>query len=97
MRKRVNSMIRFDSEINNPVQEAINIINNINVNKGAMFYDRDKNYYLNQYFTVLNERLINNKTLEEVGQMLGVTRTRIWQLECKLKRILIEKMNRYVK
>ena len=87
-------MIRFDSEINNPVQEAINIVNNIKIHKSAisMLYNRDKNYFRNQYFTVLNERLINNKTLEEVGQMLNVTRTRIWQLECKLKRILNEKM-----
>lgn len=87
-------MIRFDSEINNPVQEAINIINNIKIHKSAisMLYNRDNNYFRNQYFTVLNERLINSKTLEEVGQMLGVTRTRIWQLECKLKRILSKQM-----
>lgn len=87
-------MIYFDSEINNPVQEAIDIINNIKIHKCAlsMVYNVDENYFRNQYLTVLNERLINGKTLDEVGRMLNRTRNRIWQLERKLKRILNEKM-----
>ena len=87
-------MIRFDSEINNPIQEAIDIINNIKIHKSAIsvLCNRDKNYFRNQYLTVLKERFINNKTLEEVGQMLNVTRTRIWQIETRLKEILFEKM-----
>ena len=86
--------IHFDSEINNPVQEAVNIINNIKIHKSALsiVYNIDESYYRNQYLTVLKERFINNKTLEEVGQMLNVTRTRIWQLESKLKRILQKQM-----
>ena len=87
-------MIRFDSENNNPIQEAINVINNIKISNHAlsMVYNIDESYYKKQYLTVLKERLINNKTLEEVGQMLNVTRTRIWQLEAKLKRILQKQM-----
>jgi len=90
----VINMIRFDSEIDNPVQEAIDIINNIKISSAAIknVYKADENYFRNRYFTILKERLINNKTLEEVGQMLNVTRTRIWQLECKLKRILSKQM-----
>ena len=93
-------MIRFDSEINNPVQEAIDIINNIEISPAAIknVYQADENYFRNRYFTILNERLINNKTLVEVGQMLGISRNRIWQLEAKLKRILNKKMKgKYVK
>jgi DNA-directed RNA polymerase sigma subunit (sigma70/sigma32) len=93
-------MIRFDSEINNPYTDAINIINNIKIRPQAikMVQNADENYFRNQYLTVLKERLINGKTLEEVGQMLSVTRTRIWQIEIRLKEILTEKMkSKYVK
>jgi len=87
-------MIRFDSEINNPIQEAIDIINNIKISSAAIknVYKADENYFRNRYFTILKERLINNKSLVEVGQMLGISRNRIWQLECKLKRILSKQM-----
>ena len=86
--------IHFDSDVNNPYAEAINIVNNIKIHNGAisMLHNRDKNYYRNQYLTVLNERIINNKTLDKVGQILNVSGNRIYQLECKLKRILYKKM-----
>ena len=81
-------MIRFDSDINNPIQEAIDIINNIKYVKN--FHQAD--YFKYQCKVVLQERIINNKTLDEVGLMLNVTRERIRQIEIRLKEILITKM-----
>ena len=81
-------MIRFDSEVNNPIQDAIDIINNITYVKN--FHQAD--YFKHQCKVVLLERLINKKTLDEVGLMLNVTRERIRQIEIRLKEILITKM-----
>ena len=84
-------MIRFDSEINNPVQEAVDIIMNYKqLNVSAKKYDFEK--FKKQMITVLNERLINNKTLREIGQILGVRHERVRQIECRLKEILMKKM-----
>ena len=84
-------MIRFDSEINNPVQEAVDIIINYKqLNVSAKKYDFEK--FRKQMITVLNERLINNKTLREIGQILGVGQERVRQIESKLLRILSKKM-----
>ena len=82
--------IHFDSEINNPVQEAVNIIMNYKEFVSSHLVDKEK--FKKQSLIVLNERLINNKTLDEVGLMLNVTRERIRQIEIRLKEILIKKM-----
>ena len=83
-------MIRFDSEINSPYTEAVNVITNY---KPYIHPERfDVEYSKKQLCTVLNERLINGKTLDEVGLMLNVTKERIRQLEAKLLRILNQKM-----
>ena len=96
MRKRVNSMIRFDSEINNPYTEAVDIICNYKQFINPIKYDVEK--FKKQMITVLNERLINNKTLTEIGQILGVRQERVRQIEAKLLRILNQKMKgKYVK
>lgn len=83
-------MIRFDSEINNPYTEAVDIICNYKQYINPVKYDVEK--FKRQMITVLNERLINNKTLREISQILGVRQERVRQIEFKLKRILNEKM-----
>ena len=35
---------------------------------------------------------MNNKTLREIGQILGVRHERVRQIECRLKEILMKKM-----
>ena len=89
-------MIRFDSEINNPYTEAVHVITNYKQFINPVNYDVEK--FKKQMITVLNERLINEKTLKEIGQMLGVRQERVRQIEAKLLRILNQKMKgRYVK
>jgi len=83
-------MIRFDSEINNPYTEAVDVITNYKQFINPVNYDVEK--FKKQMITVLNERLINEKTLKEIGQMLGVRQERVRQIEAKLLRILNQKM-----
>jgi DNA-directed RNA polymerase specialized sigma subunit len=83
-------MIRFDSEINNPYTDAINIITKYRQFVNPVNYDVEK--FKKQMITVLNERIINNKTLKETGQMLNVGQERVRQIEAKLIRILQNKM-----
>jgi hypothetical protein len=85
--------MKFDSSIQSPIKDAINIITNY---KPYIHPERfDVEYAKKQLFTVLNERLINDKTLDEVGLMLNVTGERIRQIEAKLLRILNQKMKGY--
>ena len=87
-------MIKFDSDINNPVIDALDIINNIEISPAAIknVLNSDENYFKNRYIIILKERLINNKTLLELSHMLGVSKNRVRQLEHKLKRILQKQM-----
>ena len=90
-------MIRFDSQINNPYSEAIDIISSFKQYISPVTYDVE--YMKKQMITVLNERLINNKTLREVANILNLKSTeRVRQIEGKVLRILNEKMRgKYVK
>ena len=82
--------IHFDSDVNNPYTDAINIIMNYKEFVSPHLVDKEK--FKKQSLIVLNERLINNKTLDEVGIMLNVTRERIRQIEIRLKEILQKQM-----
>ena len=54
------------------------------LNKTISFVDKLKDNYL----AIINDRIVNNKTLQEMGDKLGVTRERVRQIEAKALRKL---------
>ena len=89
-------MIYFDSEINNPIKDARNILlKNIDklVSVHAPRKNKDFSYFENQVLTVFEERIIQKKTLREVADMLNLKAfDRIRQIEYQIIFYLRKKM-----
>ena len=90
-----NKKIHFDSDVQNPLQEAVDIIMNLDISKTPS-YGTNNDYFRNQYLVVLSERLIKGMTRGYCAKLLKLkSDTRIMQIEEKLKRILSTKMRGY--
>jgi len=88
--------MNFDSDIKSPINDALDILINLNPKNVSTFRDPFKlKKYRNQFLVVLQERLINDKTLKQCGELLNVGQERIRQIEAKLIRILRTKMKGY--
>ena len=63
----------------------------------ALSLDENDNLrkYRNQFLVVLQERLINQKTLKQCAEILNKSQERTRQIEAKLIRILRTKMKGY--
>ena len=92
-------MIKFDSDINNPVIDAINIISKEQYKPSYMTYltkFQNKKEALaklrHRYFIILFERFIKGNTLKNCGQILDISTENVRRIEAKLKRILSKQM-----
>jgi len=92
-------MIYFDSEINNPIQEAINIISKEQYKSSYMTYltkFQNKKEVLNKlrhrYMIILTERFVKGNTLKKCGKILDISTENVRRIESKLKRILQKRM-----
>lgn len=92
-----NKKIHFDSDVQNPLKEAVDIIMNLDISKMHQPKNGNNNdYFRNQYLVVLSERLIKGMTRGYCAKLLKLkSDTRIMQIEEKLKRILSTKMRGY--
>ena len=88
--------MNFDSSIKSPINEALDILINLNPKHFATLNDPIKlQKYRNQFLVVLQERLINQKTLKQCAEILNKSQERTRQIEAKLIRILRTKMKGY--
>jgi len=79
-------MIYFDSEINNPISVARDIIKECKI---SLYTNKEPSSYRNQLMTVFEERVIKNKTLKQVANLLNLKSSeRVRQIEFRLLRIL---------
>ena len=86
--------MNFDSSIKSPINDALDILINLNPKHFATLNDPIKlQKYRNQFLVVLQERLINQKTLKQCAEILNKSQERTRQIEAKLIRILRTKMN----
>ena len=88
--------MNFDSSIKSPINDALDILINLNPKHFATLNDPIKlQKYRNQFLVVLQERLINKKTLKQCAEILNKRQERPLQIEAKLIRILRTKMKGY--
>ena len=99
--KTINDLLSFKSEdllLLFPIdfRTIIDIINlippkmfNAFLNKTISFVDKLKDNYL----AIINDRIVDNKTLQEMGDKLGVTRERVRQIEAKMIRSICDIYN----
>ena len=88
--------MNFDSSIKSPINDALDILINLNPKHFATLNDPIKlQKYRNQFLVVLQERLINQKTLKQCAEILNKSQERPRQIEAKLIRILRTKMKGY--
>lgn len=79
-------MIYFDSEINSPISVARDIIKDLKV---SLYTNQEHSLYRNQLMIVFEERVIKNKTLNQVANLLNLkSKDRVRQLEIRLLKIL---------
>ena len=88
--------MNFDSSIKSPINDALDILINLNPKHFATLNDPIKlQKYRNQFLVVLQERLINQKTLKQCAEILNKSQESTRQIEAKLIRILRTKMKGY--
>ncbi len=88
--------MNFNSDIQSPISEAIDIVMNIPIKHHQLKNGKDDNYFKNQYLVVLSERIIKGMTRMYCAKLLNLKSSqRIVQIEYKLKRILSKKMKGY--
>ena len=94
--KKGTFIMNFDSSIKSPINDALDILINLNPKHFATLNDPIKlQKYRNQFLVVLQERLINQKTLKQCAEILNKSQERTRQIEAKLIRILRTKMKGY--
>jgi|TARA_B110000211_G_scaffold216890_1_gene260287 hypothetical protein len=87
--------MKFDSSIQSPIKDAINIIQNHKISPHATRI-KDIDFYKARMLIVLKEKICGNKTLKEVASILNLkTAERVRQLEHQVLRILNRKMKGY--
>ena len=88
--------MNFDSDIQSPISEAIDIVMNYKISPHALRQIKDVDYYRKQMLVVLSERILKSKTYKEVANMLNLKQAeRIRQIEARVVRILYNKMKGY--
>tara|TARA_B100001173_G_scaffold145012_1_gene125901 strand:- start:63 stop:344 length:282 start_codon:yes stop_codon:yes gene_type:complete len=80
-------MIHFDSDLQNPVQDAIDVILDLKF-RTTQTCKYPADYYRKNMITVLIERMINQKSVKEISKMLNLNSDTVRRYEYRVFHIL---------